>query len=158
MTPGAVHPVRTIGSERRERDVHEVGLECTQVLVSESQLGQCPFAHVRDHDIDCRDQALEERATVLVVDLEAEAALLRRREVQRRKRVLTDRRVEAARQPARSPEPQRVGPSQRLHPDDVGAELGQVARRDRCRDAVAELEDADAGEREHAGRTLTPDT
>ena len=36
----------------------------------------------------------------------------------------------------------------RLHPDDVGTELREVARRDRRRDAIAELEDPDTLERQ----------
>ena len=106
------------------------------------------FADVRDDDVGRRDQLLEHRATLGAVDLEPDAALLGAREVQRRNGVASHGLVELGWEPARTTHAQRVGPSCRLHPDDVGTELREVARRDRRGDAVAEFEDAETLERQ----------
>ena len=95
---------------------------------------------------DAGDQLLEHRAPVGAVDLEPDAALLRTREVQRGNGVASYRLVELSREPARTSHAQRVGSPCRLHPDDVGAELCEVARRDRGGNAIAEFEDAEPNE------------
>ena len=124
--------------------IDDVGFERPDVLVRDPELGERVFADVRDDDVGRRDQLLEHRAPVGAVDLEPDAALLGAREVQRRNGVASHRLVELGREPTRTAEAQRVGPSCRLHPDDVGAELCEVARRDGRGDAVTEFEDADA--------------
>ena len=148
VAPGAIRPVRAFRAECGQGEVDDVGFECSDVLVRDAELTERVFADVRDDDVGRRDQLLEHRATLGAVDLEPDAALLGAREVQRRNGVAAHGLVELGWEPARTTHAQRVGPSCGLHPDDVGTELREVARRHWSGDAVTEFEDAETLERE----------
>ena len=53
------------------------GLSARMSSYGDAELGERVLADVGDDDVGCRDEPLEHRATVGVVDLEPDAALLR---------------------------------------------------------------------------------
>src|SRR6185312_14819530 len=93
-----------------------------------------PGAEILDHDICARGEAADHRAAFGPFQIDREAALVA---------------VEGGEKPgAEAAEPAgTVALGRRLDLDDIGAELGEHQPRGRPHDRVAELQDANAGER-----------
>src|SRR5205085_4523922 len=148
---------RTRAAIGAEVAVDQCGLLGAQCFGAEAELVDRARAHVLDHHVGViEDEILQTRGRDAVAQIQREAALVVIEHVEQRRGAVREGRTPVARV---------VALAGRLHLYDVGTEIGEDRGRIRPGDAVTELDDRDAGERQsrglcclgvsfHCGRTL----
>ena len=125
------------GAESRDREHHEARVECVETLPAEAVAIEHAGAEVLDQHVGALCEPQQERRAAGLLEVDAERALAR---------------VLLCVVPA-EPVPDLAPPARdvalgRLHLDDVRAEVGQHAGRERTREHAREVEHAQRRERE----------
>ncbi len=140
---GGLLPARAVLAESRERRIDEARVDLRQVLVAEAQRVERAGAIVLDEHVGCRDQLLQDFAAAFGLEIERDRALVRGLREKARAHLAVIQFLVGARRAAL------VRIVRIVDLDHVGAEHRQLIGRERPRQHVRHVDDADTLERTH---------